>query len=62
MPVVNPKAAGVDVGSRSFFVCVGQGPEDVREFGVFTCDLHNIAYTGQYVPAIPEYLCQCKRA
>jgi len=20
------------------------------------------AYTGQYVPAIPEYLCQCKRA
>ena len=20
------------------------------------------AYTGQYVPAKPEYLCQCKRA
>jgi len=43
MPVVNPKAAGIDVGSRSFFVCVGQGPMDVREFGVFTCDLHDIA-------------------
>jgi transposase len=43
MPVVNPKAAGVDVGSRSFFVCVGQGPGDVREFGIFTCDLHDIA-------------------
>lgn len=43
MPVVNPKAAGVDVGSRSFFVCVGQGSEDVREYGVFTCDLHDIA-------------------
>ena len=43
MPVVNLKAAGIDVGSRSFFVCVGQGPSDVREFGVFTCDLHDIA-------------------
>jgi len=43
MPVVNPKAAGVDVGSRSFFVCVGQRPGDVREFGIFTCDLHDIA-------------------
>lgn len=43
MPVINPKAAGIDVGSRSFFVCVGQGPMDVQEFGVFTCDLHDIA-------------------
>ena len=30
MPIVNLKAAGVDVGSRSFFVCVGQGVSDVR--------------------------------
>ncbi|MEI8378362.1 MAG: IS110 family transposase [bacterium] len=44
MPVVNLKAAGIDVGSRSFFVCVGQGKNDVREFGVFTCDLHEIAH------------------
>lgn len=43
MPVINPRAAGIDVGSRSFFVCVGQGPGDVREFGIFTCDLHDIA-------------------
>ena len=43
MPIVNLKAAGVDVGSRSFFVCVGQGANDVREFGIFTCDLHEIA-------------------
>jgi transposase len=43
MPVVNPKAAGIDVGSRSFFVRVGQAPADVREFGIFTCDLHDIA-------------------
>ena len=33
MPIVNLKAAGVDVGSRSYFVCVGQGANDVREFG-----------------------------
>jgi transposase len=43
MPVVNTKAVGIDVGSRSFFVCVGQGPLDVKEYGVFTCDLHQIA-------------------
>jgi len=43
MPIINFKAAGVDVGSRSFFVCVGQGVNDVREFGVFTCDLHEVA-------------------
>jgi len=43
MPVVNLKAAGIDVGSRSFFVCVGQGADDVREFGIFTCDIHEIA-------------------
>ena len=43
MPIVNLKAAGIDVGSRSFFVCVGQGVNDVREFGIFTCDLHEIA-------------------
>jgi len=43
MPIVNLKAAGVDVGSRSYFVCVGQGANDVREFGIFTCDLHEIA-------------------
>lgn len=43
MPVINLKAAGIDVGSRSFFVCVGQGTNDVREFGIFTCELHEIA-------------------
>jgi len=43
MPIINLNAAGVDVGSRSFFVCVGQGANDVREFGIFTCNLHEIA-------------------
>ena len=38
MNVVNPKAAGIDVGSRSHFVSIGQRPEDVREFGVYSPD------------------------
>lgn len=39
MKVVNPKAAGIDVGSRSHWVSVGQNDTDVREFGVFQEDL-----------------------
>ncbi len=42
MPVVNPSAAGVDVGSSSHFVGIGQSKEDVKEFGVFTEDLHSL--------------------
>lgn len=41
MPVINPNAAGIDMGSRSHFVCVSQ--DNVKEFGVFTTDLHSIA-------------------
>jgi transposase len=41
MPVVNPNAAGIDIGSRSHFVCVSQ--DNVKEFPVFTTDLHEIA-------------------
>lgn len=36
--IVNPKAAGIDVGSKSHFVCVGQKPDQVKEFGVNTTD------------------------
>jgi transposase len=42
MEIVNPHAAGIDVGSRSHFVAVGQGKEDVREFGVYNEDLQAI--------------------
>ena len=42
MEVVNPKAAGVDIGSRSHWVAIGQGPNDYREFGVFNEDLYQI--------------------
>ncbi|MDX9697258.1 MAG: transposase [Bacteroidales bacterium] len=42
MEVVNPQAAGIDVGSRSHWVAVGQREEDVREFGVFNDDLFSL--------------------
>lgn len=35
LEIVNPDAAGIDVGSRSHYVSVGQSMQDVREFGVY---------------------------
>ena len=43
MKVVNPYCAGIDVGSRSHFVAIGQGADEVREFGVYAEDLEAIA-------------------
>ncbi|MDF9799888.1 transposase [Catalinimonas alkaloidigena] len=43
MEVVNPQAAGVDVGSRSHWVAIGQSEQDVREFGVYNQDLFAMA-------------------
>jgi transposase len=43
MEIVNPEAAGIDVGSRSHWVAVGQKEDDVREFGVFNEDLFEMA-------------------
>lgn len=39
MEIINSNAAGIDVGSRSHFVAVGQSLEDVKEFGVYAEDL-----------------------
>lgn len=39
LDVVNPQAAGIDVGSRSHYVAIGQQVEDVKEFGVYNEDL-----------------------
>lgn len=39
MNVINPNAAGIDIGSRSHFVAIGQGEKDVKEFGVYAEDL-----------------------
>ena len=42
MEIINPNAAGIDVGSRSHFVAVGQGTEDVREFNVYQSGLNDL--------------------
>lgn len=38
LEIVNPDAAGIDVGSRSHFVAIGQQACDIREFGVYATD------------------------
>ena len=38
LEIVNPNAAGIDIGSRSHYVSIGQEVENVREFGVFETD------------------------
>ena len=38
MEIIHEHAAGIDVGSRSHFVAVGQKQEEVKEFGVYTPD------------------------
>lgn len=43
MEIINPHAAGIDIGSRSHFVAVGQYDDDVREFGVYNEDLKAIS-------------------
>lgn len=42
MDIIHPHAAGIDIGSRSHFVAVGQDENDVKEFGVYADDLTQI--------------------
>lgn len=45
LPVVNPHAAGADIGAQQIFVCI-PGPDHthiVRSFGTYTADLHSLA-------------------
>jgi hypothetical protein len=42
LEIINPRCAGIDVGSRSHYVAVGQALNDVREFGVYADDLTDI--------------------
>jgi len=42
MDIINLHCAGIDVGSKSHFVAVGQSLEDVKEFGVYAEDLTSI--------------------
>lgn len=38
LEVVHPNAAGIDIGSRSHCVAIGQNAEDIKEFGVYSED------------------------
>jgi len=38
MKIINPNAAGIDIGSRSHFVGIGQEETDVKEFGIYSSD------------------------
>src|SRR5690554_1688945 len=44
LPLVNPNAAGIDVGDTIHAVAVPEGRDElrVRTFGTMTCDLHAI--------------------
>jgi transposase len=39
LDIINPNCAGIDIGSKSHYVAVGQALEDVKEFGVYADDL-----------------------
>jgi len=45
MPVINPNAAGLDIGSTEIWACVpaDRDPQPVRKFGTYTPDLHALA-------------------
>lgn len=45
LPVLNPDAAGIDVGSREHYVCVpdDRDKKNVRKFAAFTSDLKEMA-------------------
>lgn len=42
MQIVNPNAAGIDVGSRSHFVAIGQEGNQIREFSVYQSGLNGL--------------------
>ena len=42
LQVVNPYAAAIDIGSKEHWCAVGQQPSDVRKFGVYTADHHEM--------------------
>jgi transposase len=42
LPVARPRAAGIDVGDRSHWVCVGEREDDVREFPAHTAGLREL--------------------
>jgi len=49
MPIINPNYAGIDVGSKSHYVAIGQSMSDVRVFGVYAVDLTAMAQNPEYL-------------
>jgi hypothetical protein len=43
MEIVNPDVAGIDIGSRSHWVSVGQSDAEIKEFGVYNENLREIS-------------------
>lgn len=43
MKIVNANCAGIDVGSRSHYVAIGQQIDNVRQFGVYAEDLKELS-------------------
>ncbi len=43
MEIINPDAAGIDIGSRSHWVSVGQSEVEIKEFGVYNENLREIS-------------------
>jgi transposase len=43
MKIVHAHAAGIDVGSKTHYAAVGQQPDDIRSFGVYTDDHEQMA-------------------
>lgn len=42
MQILNPNAAGIDVGSRSHFVAIGQEDNEIKEFNVYQSGLKEL--------------------
>lgn len=42
LQVVNPKAAGIDIGSRMHVIAIDQNVDNARSFGVYTKDHQGI--------------------
>ena len=43
MDIINSNAAGIDIGSKSHYVAIGQALEDVKEFGIYAEELTDIS-------------------
>lgn len=42
MNIIHPNSAGIDIGSKSHFVAVGQKENQIKEFGIYSSDYNRI--------------------